>query len=355
MGSFALRTRTRISATICLHSERWAALSIEASPEPPHRQSSLRRARRHDGAADLRDAGTLDGAADRRRHRGRSRHRGGAGRRLSRDRRRSRAFLTTLGCGGFILRYGAVRMTQVGMAGARHRPRHHHGGLAAALCGRRLHRRAGAGGLDTVEFAPARSTCAADTWRRWSSRSSRCGVPVGLMLAGVVAPVLVVEAGWRVALLVIALFCLLIVLALQPLRAALRRRPQSGPAAVAGRHPRQCRRRAARPGAAHAVRRHVQLRRPAVALHRLLRALSGARPGLRPRARRPGLRHRHRRGGAGAHRLGLARLALRAARDPAGLPRRRHGGRCRSHGLDRSRLADLGRRIDRHRASASPA
>ena len=45
------------------------------------------------------------------------------------------------------------------------------------------------------------------------------GVPAGLMLAGVVAPALVVTGGWRLALLVIAGLCLLTVVALQPLRA----------------------------------------------------------------------------------------------------------------------------------------
>jgi fucose permease len=44
-------------------------------------------------------------------------------------------------------------------------------------------------------------------------------VPVGLMLAGVVAPALVEAADWRAALLVIAGFCGLMVVGLQPLRA----------------------------------------------------------------------------------------------------------------------------------------
>ena len=45
------------------------------------------------------------------------------------------------------------------------------------------------------------------------------GVPAGLMVAGVVAPVLATEAGWRTALLVIAGLSALTAVALQPLRA----------------------------------------------------------------------------------------------------------------------------------------
>src|ERR671913_1049232 len=53
------------------------------SLEPSHLQS-LPRARRDDGAADFRDIGPLDGAADRRRHHRRSPHRSGVGWRLCR-------------------------------------------------------------------------------------------------------------------------------------------------------------------------------------------------------------------------------------------------------------------------------
>jgi nitrate/nitrite transporter NarK len=45
------------------------------------------------------------------------------------------------------------------------------------------------------------------------------GVPAGLMVAGVVAPVLATEAGWRTALLVIGGLCAITAVALQPLRA----------------------------------------------------------------------------------------------------------------------------------------
>ena len=247
-----------------------------------------------------------------------------------------------MGCGGFILRYGALRMTQVGMLALGI-------GLAVTTAGWLPLFAAGAfmGGLGQALSTPSSSHLLG----RLSPRHlaplvfsiKQTGVPAGLMLAGVVAPVLVVEAGWRTALLVVAGLCLLTVVALQPLRARFDtdRNPAQplSPADIRANVAGVLR----DPALRTHVRGDVQLRRPAVALHRLLRALSRARPGLRPRARRPGVRHRRCRRGAGAHRLGLARLAPGEARDPACVPGHRHGGRRRPHRPHRSRLADLGR------------
>ena len=85
------RSQTQASLSVAWHVP-CGADGARARTNPPtlerrHLQS-LPRARRDDGAADLRDAGPLDGAADRRRHHRRSRHRSGVGRRLCRHRRR---------------------------------------------------------------------------------------------------------------------------------------------------------------------------------------------------------------------------------------------------------------------------
>lgn len=49
----------------------------------------------------------------------------------------------------------------------------------------------------------------------------QCGVPAGAMLVAAVAPILATNFGWRAGVLAVALFSLMLALALQPLRAAL--------------------------------------------------------------------------------------------------------------------------------------
>ena len=126
-------------------------------------------------------------------------------------------FVSTLGCGGFILRYGALRMTQIGMLCLG-------GGLAICAAGGAAPFLPGAllGGLGQAVSTPSSSHILA---RFAPPRLAplvfsikQTGVPAGLMLAGVVAPALVEAYGWQATLLCFAAIAAGTALALQPLR-----------------------------------------------------------------------------------------------------------------------------------------
>jgi len=127
-------------------------------------------------------------------------------------------FLTTMACGGFILRYGALRMTQVGMAALGL-------GLLAVASAWLPMLALGAfvGGLGQAISTPSSShllgRLAPPRLAPLVFSIKQTGVPVGLMLGGVVAPALVAAFDWRVALLAVAATCFLSVVVLQPLRA----------------------------------------------------------------------------------------------------------------------------------------
>lgn len=127
-------------------------------------------------------------------------------------------FLTTLACGGFIVRYGALRMTQVGMAALGL-------GLASVASGWLPLFAVGAfvGGLGQAISTPSSSHLLGRLAPRRIAplifSIKQTGVPAGLMLGGVLAPALVVAFDWRVALLAVAAICFSSVVALQPLRA----------------------------------------------------------------------------------------------------------------------------------------
>lgn len=126
-------------------------------------------------------------------------------------------FLTTMCCGGFILRYGALRMTQVGMLALGV-------GLSVTTLGWLPLFAAGAfvGGLGQAISTPSSShllgRLSPVRLAPLMFSIKQTGVPVGLMLAGVVAPALVAVADWRVAILTIAGLSVLAALAMQPLR-----------------------------------------------------------------------------------------------------------------------------------------
>jgi nitrate/nitrite transporter NarK len=127
-------------------------------------------------------------------------------------------FLTTMGCGGLIVRYGAMRMTQAGMAALAV-------GLALPASGWLPAFALGAfvGGLGQAISTPSSShllgRLSPPRLAPLVFSIKQTGVPAGLMVAGVVAPLLATDAGWRTALLVIAGLSALTALALQPLRA----------------------------------------------------------------------------------------------------------------------------------------
>ena len=127
-------------------------------------------------------------------------------------------FLSTLICGGFILRYGALRMTQVGMLSLG-------GGLALSATGWIGSFVPGgfASGLGQAVSTPSSSHLlgrfAPPHLAPLIFSLKQTGVPAGLMLAGVLAPALVDAYGWRAAILVCAAICAGTALALQPLRA----------------------------------------------------------------------------------------------------------------------------------------
>jgi len=126
-------------------------------------------------------------------------------------------FLTTMGCGGLIVRYGALRMTQVGMLALAI-------GLSLPASGWLALFAVGAfvGGLGQAISTPSSShllgRLAPPRTAPLVFSIKQTGVPAGLMVAGVVTPILATETGWSTALLAIGGACAVTALALQPMR-----------------------------------------------------------------------------------------------------------------------------------------
>jgi nitrate/nitrite transporter NarK len=127
-------------------------------------------------------------------------------------------FVSTLICGGFILRYGALRMTQIGMLFLG-------GGLALSAAGWLGSFVPGgfASGLGQAVSTPSSSHLlgrfAPPHLAPLIFSLKQTGVPAGLMLAGLIAPALVEAYGWQAAILISAAICVGTAVALQPLRA----------------------------------------------------------------------------------------------------------------------------------------
>lgn len=141
---------------------------------------------------------------------------------------------TALGCGGFIRRFGPLRMSQVALIGA----------MSALLVGVPGSLVLFALGGVTMGLAYGFSTPASsDILARYTTPRTaglafsikQTGVPVGGILAGSLIPVVALHAGWQGAVLAAAGLCLFLTLALQPLRREYdRHRAAGGAAAFAG-------------------------------------------------------------------------------------------------------------------------
>ena len=129
-----------------------------------------------------------------------------------------------LGSGGFIIRHGAIRMSQFALlfTGA---------GLAAAVLG-------GAAGFVLSALigngvAAVATPASSQLLGRWSVRRyapfafsiAQCAIPAGILLTGYLAPVTAHSFGWRDTMLASAVLCWAVALLLQPLRGRLDTEP----------------------------------------------------------------------------------------------------------------------------------
>ncbi|MEM7405412.1 MAG: MFS transporter [Pseudomonadota bacterium] len=148
--------------------------------------------------------------------------------------------LVMLGCGAFITRYGALRMTQVGCLSMA-------AGLTGlALVGQPLWLAAALlGGIAvtvsggaTVSTPASSQILARYSPARWAPlvfSIKQAGVPAGIVIASFAAPALTEAYGWRTAGLVLAAACVVIAFALQLCRAEFdRERKPSHPLRLAG-------------------------------------------------------------------------------------------------------------------------
>jgi hypothetical protein len=130
------------------------------------------------------------------------------------------ALIGQLGSGGFIIRHGAIRMSQVALLSTG-------GGMAVAIIG-------GATGfvlsaLVGNGIAAVATPASSQLLGRWAVRRyapfafsiTQTAIPTGILLGGSLGPVLAQHVGWRGAMLVSAGICWLFALLLQPLHGRL--------------------------------------------------------------------------------------------------------------------------------------
>src|SRR5688500_6337846 len=129
------------------------------------------------------------------------------------------ALVAQLGCGSFIVRHGALRMSQISLAMLA-------GGTALAALGTPLALAlsaiiCGAGGaVSTPASSHLLSRVSSPRYLPLVFSIKQTAVPAGLLLAGVLGPQLTEWKDWRFTMLLSAAVCAVFVLMLQPLRAA---------------------------------------------------------------------------------------------------------------------------------------
>ena len=185
------------------------------------------------------------------------------------------ALIGQLGSGGFIIRHGAIRMSQVALLSVG-------GGMAVAIIG-------GAAGfvlsaLVGNGIAAVATPASSQLLGRWAVRRyapfafsvTQTAIPVGILLGGSLGPTLAQSLGWRGTMLVSAG-------SLLPLRTAVATaawtagyRSAAMPRHPPVRFPYDDHRRAGGAGAARSVLRLFCIQRPAGSLHRLFRYVSTA-------------------------------------------------------------------------------
>ena len=127
------------------------------------------------------------------------------------------ALVVQLGCGGFIVRYGALRMSQASLIMLVV------GSLLATLgtplmfaCSAII---SGAGGaLSTPASSHLLGRCSPPRHLALVFSVKQTAVPVGMLLCGALGPLLTQSMGWRGTMLLTAAACALFTLMLQPLR-----------------------------------------------------------------------------------------------------------------------------------------
>jgi MFS family permease len=134
------------------------------------------------------------------------------------------ALFGQLGSGGFIIRHGAIRMSQIALLSVG-------GGMAAAVIG-------GAAGFVLSALvgngvAAVATPASSQLLGRWAVRRyapfafsiTQTAIPAGILVGGWLGPPLAQGLGWRGTMLVSAAACCFFVLVLQPLRGRLDTEP----------------------------------------------------------------------------------------------------------------------------------